>query len=391
MSIKAIGFLGSLSGDLVMCSAAAKQFKKQYPDSHLTFACARKFSAILPLFFDNKYIDNYHIWDGYNDWPNNKDKEYINKEKFNIVFDCLSPHKIHNWYNYHHYIEETCDMLGLENPSDLTCHLNPWFGKDNKYFNYVSIAAFPSMGTNLSKTLSMDKWVKIVSEIKKMGYNVIQLGGRFDTQIEGAEKPDLDWVSAAQVLYSSKLQITTDTSWSWIGSAYECNAIGLYGLNYKDMKSPSSHMPINKNASYIWDKNVNDITVENILKIVRKKLGFQFTLPVDEAYSFDHLSILQVKKYKDDNEINNTNYLNCFNHIKEQIDVRLFDDVIRSEEYNDLYRANLKTFNLVDLAKVNSIKASEVDFANNERYKAKKALQQKFFGDGLIEVKLGYN
>ena len=54
--IKAIGFLGSLYGDLIMCSAAAKQFKLQYPDSHLTFACAKPFASILSLFIDNKYM-----------------------------------------------------------------------------------------------------------------------------------------------------------------------------------------------------------------------------------------------------------------------------------------------------------------------------------------------
>lgn len=270
--IKAIGMLGSLHGDLIMCSAAARQFKVQYPDSHLTFACARKFSGILPLFFDNKYIDNYHVWDGYNDWPNKLDQEYINNGRFDIVFNCLAPHKRPDWYNHSHYIQETCDMLGLDRPKDLTCYLNPWFGKNEKYANYVSIGGFPSQSTNLSKTVTMDKWIKIVAEIKSLGFNVIQLGGKFDLQIEGAERPDLAWVDAAQVLYSSKLQITTDSSWSWLGSAYKHNVVGLFGLNYPDMIHPFSHLPINENAEYLWGNHINDIPLENILETIKRKL-----------------------------------------------------------------------------------------------------------------------
>ena len=271
--IKAIGFLGSLSGDIVMCSAMAKAFKTQFgPESHLTFACAKQFGSILPLFYDNKYIDNYHIWDGYNDWPTNIDKHYINHGKFNIVFDCLPSHTSRDWYNHYHYIEETALMLGLQKPQDLKCYLNPWFGKDSAYSNYVAISAFPSKSAQLNKTLSLNTWNFIVKEINKMGFKCVQLGGKYDIQIEGAEKPDLDWIGAAKVLHSSKLQITTDTSWAWIGSAYEHNAIGLYGLNYPDMRTPNSHLPVNDNATYLYGKDVSEIHIDTLLDIIRERL-----------------------------------------------------------------------------------------------------------------------
>lgn len=262
--IKAIGFLGGQFGDAVMSTVACRAFKENYPNSHLTFALSDKYKNILPLFYHNKYIDSYYIWEEFDQWPSERDREFLLNNKYNIIYTPTPGHIDLDWYNKRHYCSETCLMHGLNPPKDLSCYLNPWFKKDSKYKNYIAISAFPSKSTQLNKTLSLEYWNDIVYFLNNLGYKCIQLGGKFDLEIKGAEKPDLSFIEAAQILYSSKLHITCDTSWAWIGSAYQCNTIGIYGYNYQDQNNIYNHLPINSNAKYITDVDIKNITLEKI-------------------------------------------------------------------------------------------------------------------------------
>lgn len=87
--INACGFLAGQFGDLVIQTAVVQAFKEQYPDSQLTFACAEKYRDIMPLFYHNKNIDDYHIWEGYDEWPTINDEEYIKFRNFNLVFNPM--------------------------------------------------------------------------------------------------------------------------------------------------------------------------------------------------------------------------------------------------------------------------------------------------------------
>ena len=64
---------------------------------------------------------------------------------------------------------------------------------------------------------------------------------------------------------------------------------------------------------------------------------------------------------------------------------------MESVEYKKLYEVNTKTFEAVDDAKEDGVKASYVDKCNYERYLAKVALQERFFPEeDMKENKLGY-
>ncbi len=267
-----IGMCSGQFGDLVINTVAIKWLKKLYPGCHFTLGISKKYSSIAPLFENNYLIDAIHIYEGYDDFPTKSDLDYLNSQNFDKVFNPMPKHFHGSFYNHVHYTVAYSLIQGLGYPDCLQCYLNPYFNKLDKYSNYVSISAFPSKSTQLDKTLLMDKWVEIVKFINNKGYEVLQLGGNFDLQIEGADKPDLTWVEASQALYSSKLQITCDTSWAWIGSAYQVPAIGLLGLNYPDMVNPFSHMPINSNAKYLWRPNIQDIPLEEIFGTIEDKL-----------------------------------------------------------------------------------------------------------------------
>lgn len=111
-------------------------------------------------------------------------------------------------------------------------------------------------------------------------------------------------------------------------------------------------------------------------------------LNVDEAYAFDYLSILFIKRERNPNSFDAWN--NCSNFLKNQLGDELFNSIINSKEYSDMIDANLKTFNMVDLAKEDKCTARDVDVCNYERYKAKINLQNSFFDNKITEVKIGY-
>ena len=111
------------------------------------------------------------------------------------------------------------------------------------------------------------------------------------------------------------------------------------------------------------------------------------TLKVDEAYAFDYLSILEVKKEKTNDS---SEWLDCMHHLASQFDFDFFQKMMFSEEYQDMIKANKLTFEAVDKAKTNEVTAKDVDYCNFQRHLAKENFQRKFFGSNLSEKKIGY-
>ena len=105
-------------------------------------------------------------------------------------------------------------------------------------------------------------------------------------------------------------------------------------------------------------------------------------LLVDEAYAFDYLSILDIKKTI--NSQNQKMYLDCFDNLKKQIDEKIFLQIISSKEYVDLLLTNKEVFDAVEQARYGNISAKEVDQKNMKRYYAKQRLQNKFFNNHPI-------
>lgn len=116
----------------------------------------------------------------------------------------------------------------------------------------------------------------------------------------------------------------------------------------------------------------------------------KLSVTLDVGYIFDIISILNVKLNKlagpkKDSAISSFQSLAA--EIKNQIGQKLFDDIISSDEYKELYDINLKVFNLVDIANKDNGLAGDVARANTERFLLKNKLQSKFFGDATSEIK----
>lgn len=111
---------------------------------------------------------------------------------------------------------------------------------------------------------------------------------------------------------------------------------------------------------------------------------------LDEAYVFDLLSIYQVKI---DNSLGDKkiklleSYNTLSSEIINQIGQKLYNNIIKSAEYNDLILSNQNVFNLVvkaDESELSKMTAS----ANFDRYNKKIILQNKFFENNITEVKI---
>jgi hypothetical protein len=108
-------------------------------------------------------------------------------------------------------------------------------------------------------------------------------------------------------------------------------------------------------------------------------------LLVDEAYAFDYLSILHIKK--NINQSVNSSWKECFNYIQNQIGENKMQEIINSKEYHGMIDANQITFHAVEKARYGSITAKEVDKANMLRYNKKCELQKKYFNTKIKEFK----
>jgi hypothetical protein len=113
------------------------------------------------------------------------------------------------------------------------------------------------------------------------------------------------------------------------------------------------------------------------------------SINVDEAYAFDYLSILEVKKQK--SSLGIETWSKCYVNLQIQFNSEKWFLMINSEEYKNMIKANELTFEAVDKAKNNEVTAQYVDYCNFQRYTAKQNFQKKFFNSDLSEIKIGYN
>ncbi len=100
---------------------------------------------------------------------------------------------------------------------------------------------------------------------------------------------------------------------------------------------------------------------------------------VDEGYAYDYLAILSVKSIKLDTPKSHQTLSDCYSHLSKQVGELKHREIMFSEEFDDLVKANLETFDAVEKARYGQISAKEVDDLNMKRYNLKVTLQNRFF------------
>jgi len=113
---------------------------------------------------------------------------------------------------------------------------------------------------------------------------------------------------------------------------------------------------------------------------------------LDEAYVFDLLSILDLKKDKSKNteayNIHIQNYNNLYSEILEQVGAEELLNILNSQEYQELKQTNIRVFDLVDLGLKDQGLAGKTARENYQRFILKNKLQKKFFKNNLKEAKI---
>ena len=267
---KAIGFLGGQFGDIITTIGAQKVFSEDYPEYELTLGISRKYADIAPLFYNQKYIKDVHIWEGYdNAWPTENDKKFIEINKYDIVFNPMQGVGDLNWYNKIHQVSLCCQRYGFRLPESDKVSLINHLDVLDEYKNYICLSIFPNNGEGI-KSFSINKAQNLVDSIKKMGFKILQLCGPKDPILKEVEAIRKPFTEAVQIMNSCKLLITGDTSMSWVSSAYNTLTLGVYAYAYHGGALTSKNwQPVNTNAKYLEADIVDHIENERILEALK--------------------------------------------------------------------------------------------------------------------------
>jgi ADP-heptose:LPS heptosyltransferase len=259
-------------GDLCINTVAFKKIKELNPESFLVMSINKKYTEISPIFLNNPFIDSLIVWDQYDGWPNEKDLLLIKNYKNTTLYHPMPPHTNNAWFLNSHQTEEAAFMNGYSGnrfPNGEQCILTKWFDTD-KNLNFVAFSPFAGFySPNNKKMLSIENAQKIVNLIKSKGYNVIQLGGSNEPVLDGVIKENGSFFSSIKTALSCKFYIGTDTGMTWILSAYSHPSLGLYSYEYYTKDYVKNIQPINPNAIYLSEPNVNQITIEQIEESIK--------------------------------------------------------------------------------------------------------------------------
>jgi hypothetical protein len=109
-------------------------------------------------------------------------------------------------------------------------------------------------------------------------------------------------------------------------------------------------------------------------------------VPVDEAYAFDMLSIMEIKAQKSPDTADG--FKKFLSVIRAQLGDELTTDIRISKPYIDLLEANGLVFDLVErMDQGSEVSGNLVHSLNMKRFHAKRQLQFVFFGQELAERK----
>lgn len=269
---KGLGFNQGQIGDLAMQVVLCKQFKKIFPNSHMTLGINKKYETCKDIFKENEYIDDIKIWDGYDDFPTQSDKEFLQQhaKEYTHIFHPMASHIDPQWYTKIHHIQAFSNNHGLGKIDDLKIELKQWFDLEVKYKNCVAITAFSSAGN--VRDIPKDFANKIIDYIHSLGLETIQLGLKDHERLNTTYEPIGGTIMEDVIVaLSCKMLLTTDTGMNWIMSGYNQNVLGLYSNYSYPISAPLyNRTPINPNALYLEADYVKNINFDMIKGYIQK-------------------------------------------------------------------------------------------------------------------------
>jgi ADP-heptose:LPS heptosyltransferase len=271
--IRAVGFQQGLRGDLVMSTVAARSFKQQYPDSHLTLGLNRQFKDLAPLFHDHLYYDAVHCYSAYDNWPGEEDMLYLQAAKYDIVFNPMPQHP-DQWYTLRHQYAEAANMVGLPIPSDITPVLTRWFSpQDNWPDQVIAFAPFGGNGGANDKMLSVKQAQFIVDYLIGAGWSVLHLGAPNEPMLNGAKYLKTCYFDSVRNMLSCRALIHCDTGLGHVAGAYNHPSLGIYGYRYFGKEFIKNIQPLHSGFRRVEEPTIKDHTNEKLAESLKTFLS----------------------------------------------------------------------------------------------------------------------
>lgn len=262
-----------LRGDLAI-NIPAIQHAKKVAGWTIDMPINKQFIDLLPIFM-NQPDFNPVITDDYEKFASEHDKALVKNRGYLNVFNPMQSHR-DEWFNHRHQTSAVLfDYFNQELPLDsLQINLHRWFDVERES-NCIAFAPFAgwSHEKQSDKQLTVENAQAIADAIHKMGYSVVQIGGRDEPRLEGTAFFIGSYFESVKVVLGSRLLLHTDTGMGWIASGYKHPQLGLYGHRYYGEKNVRNIQPVNPNGVYLDAPVVNDISVPVIVQTLKTILG----------------------------------------------------------------------------------------------------------------------
>jgi ADP-heptose:LPS heptosyltransferase len=270
--IRAAGFMQGLRGDLVFSTVAARSFKEQYPDSHLTLTVGPQFKDLLPLFHNHPYYDATHVYSTYDNWPGEKDIKYLQSAKYDIVFHPMPQHR-DQWFLHRHQYAEAANMVGLPIPADINPVLTRWFGDQPNFpSKVIAFAPFGGNGGVNDKMFSVKQAQFIVDFLRVNGWQVLHLGSKDEPRLDGALFFNTCYFDSVRNMLSCRALIHCDTGLGHVAGAYNHPSLGFYGYKYFGKDFIHRIQPIHSQFNAEIIENMSDFTEDLLGESIQRFL-----------------------------------------------------------------------------------------------------------------------
>lgn len=267
--MRVLGLAHGQIGDQFIQLPAIQWLKASNKD---LFYCANvnyKYSAAASILRWCPYIDAIYISDSYDNFPSKADLGFLETSGIERIYNPMPRHKDEKWWKLRHQTQEVFHQYDFPVP-ETALQIEIPLNQTEFWPNVVAIAPFGGGGAK-NKSVPMDKCERIVRFCNELGFEVIQLGGIGEPQINGATKINGFYEDSVRMMVASRLFITVDTGLCWCASGFKKNLIGLYSDEYYSPQFVKNIQPVNPNAAYLSARSIARISDELIFEAIKSK------------------------------------------------------------------------------------------------------------------------
>ena len=263
-----IGFNQGQYGDLFMNLTACRVLKEIKPDCRLILGINERYKDCKEILKLSQDIDDFIIWENYDDFPSEADKKqiqkFVDKRVNGYLFNPMPQHPHWDWYRHWHQTEEVCVMHNLPKPTEEQMDFRmerPPLEEENT-LTICTARRIENSGELNQKALTHEQIDIVKNFAFKNKLQLIQIAGPKEEGIEGVKKFKGDYSESVLKILKSRFLVSADTGMGWAASAFAHPVIGLYPWSYYwGASSCKNWTPKNKKQRTIEADNMENINL----------------------------------------------------------------------------------------------------------------------------------